>query len=309
MDYETIANFFLTPGDTAIAVPTIPSSPARRLRDSVEVIATIGWWSREAADGFMSLGHGFFDGYVWGRAAALGPDVAPSVVVSAFGAFSAALLKPVYEQARTVSSSDAILRARSAGASAGLRAAAKGVDEELIVTLGNKLLESLAVADPGFRPLFGALQAQPIPEDPYGRLWRAAELFREHRGDSHLAACTVHHLGPAEMNVLTEVWLGYPVGEYSKTRGFSEDELRHAVAGLRSRGWLDDFDAFTDEGRAARDRIEALTDESQAALVASLGGAEGVAGVDTLVAQAEVVSAAVIAHRAAPADPRKRYAG
>ncbi len=306
MDYETIATFFLTPGDTPIAVPAIPSSPARRLRDSVEVIATIGWWSREAADGFISLGHGFFDGYVWGRASALGPNVAPSVVVSAFGAFSAALLAPVYEQARTVSSVDEILAARFTGASAGLRAATKAVDGGLIDALGSSMLESLATIDPGFRPLFAALQAQPIPEDPHGRLWRAAELFREHRGDSHLAACTVHNVGRAEMNVLTEVWLGYPVGEYSKTRGFSEDELRGAVASLQSRNWFDDHDALTAEGRAARDRIEAFTDESQRALVASFGGAEAV---DALVAQAQVVSDSVMAHRAAPADPRKRLAG
>ena len=76
-------------------------TPARALRDAVEPIATIGWWSRSAADRMGALGHDFFDGYVWGRAAALGADVAPVVVVAAFGAFEPTLLTAVLQQGRS----------------------------------------------------------------------------------------------------------------------------------------------------------------------------------------------------------------
>ncbi len=306
MDYDAIATHFLIPGETAISLPDVHPSPARTVRDAVEAIATIGWWSREAADGFTKLGHGFFDGYVWGRAAALGPDVSPAVVVAAFGAFNGQLLGPVYEKAKSISSSEAILQARSEGASLGLRIATAGVDEATISNLGDRLLNAASATVPGSRPLFAALQALPVPPDPYGKLWRGAELFREHRGDGHLAACAVSGLDVVEMNVLTEVWLGYNVGEYSSSRGFGKDDIAGAVVRLGSRGLLDGSGSINAEGRAERDRIEVLTDQSQSALMDRLGDAEEIR---TIVDQASLVSAAILEHRAAPADPRKRYAG
>ena len=108
------------------------------------------------------------------------------------------------------------------------------------------------------------------------------------------------------MNVLTEVWLGYPVGEYSSTRGFSGDDLKAAVATLRSRGWLDDSSALTTKGRTAREVIESMTDQSQDELVRLLGTPEDV---ERIIHDAEQVTRAILDHRAAPADPRKRYAG
>ncbi len=306
MDYDAIATYFLTPTGDPVHLPDVPTTPARRLRDSLEAIATVGWWSREAAAGATALGHGFFDGYVWGRAAALGADVAPAVVVSAFGAFNSALLAPVYSQAKTVSSAEAVLAARQSGAAGGLRAATKDVATDLVSSLAEMLLPAMLATSAGSRPLFAALQSLPVPDDPYGRLWRAAELFREHRGDGHLAACSVQGLGVAEMNVLTEVWLGYPVGEYSSTRGFSGDDLKAAVATLRSRGWLDDSSALTTKGRTARELIESMTDQSQDELVRLLGTAEDV---ERIIDDAEQVTRAILDHRAAPADPRKRYAG
>ena len=299
-----IAGIFLTPtGNEAAAV--VPStSPARRLRDAVEPIATIGWWSRAAADAALALGHDFFDGYVWGRAAALGADVATPVVVSAFGVFNGALLGPVYEHGRSVSSRPAVLASRSSGAAAGLRDATSGIDENMISTVGASLLAALSTLEPGPRHLFGALQALPVPDDPYGRLWRAAELVREHRGDTHLAACAAAGLDMAEMNVLTEVWLGYPVGEYSSTRGFDPASLASAVESLAGRGWMTDGGVLTSAGRAARDAVESATDVGQARLVEAIG-----AGLDDVVAVLGHISDAVLEARAAPADPRKRAAG
>lgn len=308
MDYDAIAAIFLTPTGPTIAAPIVPQTAARRLRDSVEAIATIGWWSRSAADAVTALGHGFFDGYVWGRAAALGADVAPSVVVSAFGVFNANLLAPVYVHARTISSHDAILAARESGAASGLRLATGEVSVETITTCADQLLTALAALEPGPRHLFGALQALAVPTDPHGRLWRAAELVREHRGDSHLSACVAAGLDMVEMNVLTEIWLGYPVGAYSATRGFDEAQLAAAVARLAARGWMIDG-ALSDAGRAARNDIEAATDVGQHQLISALRDGFDEQKFDELCAQLETISAAIIANHVAPADPRKRAAG
>lgn len=304
MDYDVIAGIFLTPTGAEPPAVVPSSSPARRLRDAVEPIATIGWWSRAAADAALALGHDFFDGYVWGRAAALGADVAPSVVVSAFGVFNGALLGPVYEHGRSLSSRTDVLASRASGATAGLRHATSGIDESTIAGVGAALLAAVSTIEPGPRHLFGALQALPVPTDPHGRLWRAAELVREHRGDTHLAACAVAGLDMAEMNVLTEVWLGYPVGEYSSTRGFDAGALAFAVERLTDRGWMFDGGALTSAGRTARDSIESATDLGQARLIEAVG-----AGLDDLVVTLSRISAAVLEAQAAPADPRKRAAG
>lgn len=303
MTYDDIAAHFLVPKGTEKVPSAVPSSPARRLRDSIEAIATIGWWSRAAAEGSTSLGHGFFDGYAWGRAASLGESVAPSVVVSAFGVFSPALLIPTYEHGRTVSSRAQILTARATGAAQGLKAATPNVPLSDIESVGTTLLAAVQRIEAGPRFLFGALQALDAPDDPYGRLWRAAELVREHRGDTHLAAMATAGLSMCEMNVFTEVWLEYPVGEYSTSRGFTPEEIHAAAARLESRGWMVSGE-LTDQGREVRDQLEDLTDCGEQQLVSALG-----ADLEPVIRAAHAISDAVVASKQAPADPRKRAAG
>lgn len=302
MDYDAIAAHFLT--YSPAPSPRLPTSPARRLRDAVEAIATVGWWSRSAAESANELGHDFFDAYVWGRAASLGTDVAASVVVSAFGVFEPQLLTASYETGRSVSSRDAVLAARATGASAGLASATAGVDVHVVKEFSSRLFTAMESLDVAARPLFGALRALATPFDPHGRAWRAAELVREHRGDGHLAACIAAGLDPVQMNVMTEVWLEYPVGEYSATRGFSKERIAVAVSELQARGWMAADSTLTEAGRAAREAIEEATDESQRCLVEACGD-----DIETIITLGTTISDAVIIAHAAPADPRKRAAG
>jgi hypothetical protein len=301
--YDDIAAMFLVPNGTEGPNPEVQRTPARRLRDAGEAVATIGWWSRSAAEALTALGHGFFDGYVWGRSAALGSDASPPVVVSAFGVFHAPFLAGVYGFAKTVSSAEQVLSARATGAATGLRLATSDVDVALVRELADRLVGPLSSLEPGPRPLFAALQSLPWPEDPHGRLWRATELVREHRGDGHLAACIGAGLDMAEMNVLTELWLGYPAGAYSATRGFDPQAIADAVSRLAERGWVANGE-ISAIGRAAREDIERVTDVSQDRLIRALG-----TKLDEVIADLAVVSDAVIRSQAAPADPRKRAAG
>jgi hypothetical protein len=305
MDYDAIAAHFLAPSSQPIPEPKLPNTPARRLRDSLEAIATVGWWSRAAADGITGLGHGFFDGYLWGRAASLGADVAPSVVVGAFGVFEPGMVTATLQHGRSVSSQSAILAARDQGAADGLAACLNDAATAALPAISEPLLDAMQSLDTTARPLFAGLRSLPLPESATGRAWRAAEMVREHRGDGHLAACVAAGLDAIEMNVLTELWLGYAVGDYSATRGFSPDALKDAVARLATRGWVDaGGSTITSEGRAAREALEQATDQSQAHLLAALGDQ-----LDGVVSAAEVVSAAVLRAQAAPSDPRKRAAG
>ncbi|MEO6122635.1 MAG: hypothetical protein ABIR32_02920, partial [Ilumatobacteraceae bacterium] len=120
----------------------------------------------------------------------------------------------------------------------------------------------------------------------------------------HVAAFVAAGLDIGEINVLTEVWLGYPIGEYSGTRAISPEQTMAATASLRARGWFDDDNALTSTGQAARDEIEHATDVSQAALITALGD-----DLDVVIELGQTISTSVLAAHAAPADPRKRAAG
>src|SRR6056297_1069697 len=82
MQWSDVVAAHLTPSGPIAPAPPVPRSTARRLRDAVEPIATIGWWARAAGDEFELLGLDFFGGYVWGlrgrgegRGAGRGPAV------------------------------------------------------------------------------------------------------------------------------------------------------------------------------------------------------------------------------------------
>ena len=297
--YDDIAAVFMAPLDPEPATPSVPDTPARRLRDALESIATQGWWSRPPNDRMAQLGLGFFDGYVWGRAASMGEPAAP-VVVAAFGAFEPGLLTAVYEHGRATAARDDVLAARELGAVEQLATLVTPQEADAIAA---PLLVALADLDGSGRPLFAALRALPIPDDPAGRLWRAAELVREHRGDGHVAACVASGLDVVAVNVLTELWLGWSPGEYSATRGFAPDAVDAALARLDARGLVADR-AVTPAGRQARETLELVTDASQDALVAALGD-----DLDRVVAAGGEIGARLLAAGSVPTDPRKRAAG
>jgi hypothetical protein len=136
-----------------------------------------------------------------------------------------------------------------------------------------------------------------------GRLWRACELIREHRGDSHIAASIARGLDPVEMNVLTEVWVGMPLGSYSASRAWTAEQLEAAADRLRAAGLLDG-DALTEVGRRERDALEAQTDAMEASIVDALGD-----HLDADVALLDDWSARCVAAGAFPPDVYKRAAG
>lgn len=244
------------------------------------------------------LGLDFFQGYVWGRAAALGEPTA-AIVVATFGVFEPTVIGGVYDAGRSIASRHDVLGAREGGATESMHQ----LTDSRIGEIADELLAAVGDLDVTARPLFAGLRSLPTPTEPGGRLWRAAELVREHRGDGHLAACVAAGLATLDMNVLTEVWLGYPVGEYSKTRGYSHEAIEASATGLRDRGWLE-ASGLTPEGLALRQRIEAATDVSQAVLVDRLGGR-----LDAITTLADQWSSQLVTAGSFPADGRKRAAG
>ena len=120
------------------------------------------------------------------------------------------------------------------------------------------------------RALYSGLLSLGLPDDAMGAFWRAADLVREHRGDSHIAAWIDADLDACEIGVLTDPWRGQPLKSWVRSRGWTEDELDAACDRLRSRGLLDG-DELTDAGRGLREGIDDATDRMEGRLVAALG--------------------------------------
>ena len=99
----------------------------------------------------------------------------------------------------------------------------------------------------------------PHPTEPVARLWHAATLLREHRGDGHIAALVTESIGGTEAHVLHALWEGMPAEKFGRIHHLPAAQLTAVIDGMRSRG-LVDAAGLTDKGRETKARIEDLTD-------------------------------------------------
>ena len=304
MDYQAALDVFFAAPPAGVVTPTpvTDASPARRLRDALEPLAMHAVWSAGTNAALAEHGYNFLTGYLTGRAAALG-EVPSSVVAAVFAVFEPGLVDALWTEGRALLPLTELIAVRNRATTASLRAALAGSDEGEVAAVADALERAVATVDGAGRVLFSALRAQPRLDDPYARLWRAADLVREHRGDGHVAASVAAGLDPVRMGILMEVWLGYPVGEYSGTRAWPADAQATGVARLEADGLLADG-AVTAAGRAARDAIETATDRSQDTLLAELG-----ADLPRVTSALADWSERCVEARAFPPDIRKRAAG
>ena len=301
MDYtDAVAAFFSPrPDGTVLPEAVAKASPARRLRDACEPIAMHAVWSPGTNERLAKDGFNFLTAYVGGRAASLGRPVGP-VVASAFAWFEPSLVAALYDAAAGLLSQEELVAVRDEATTASLRGALDGDDPTEVADL---LAGAAEGADGTGRLFFNALLGRSRPVDPVHRLWWACELVREHRGDSHIAAAAASGVGPVEMNILTELWLGMPLLSYTASRGWAPEAMAAGVAALERRGWLS-HDALTAAGRAARQGIEDLTDAQEQRIVGALGD-----HIDEICQQLQVWGDRCVAAGAFPADILKRAAG
>jgi hypothetical protein len=268
MDYADAVATFSSPRPASTPLPEVVrgGGPARRLRDACEPLAMHALWNRHTNERLAALGLDFLTSYVGGRAASLG-EPSPPVVVATFAWFEPNLLAGLYEAAQAAVPRERLLAARDAATAASLAEVLAGDNPTEVADL---LADAAEGADGTGRPLFSGLRGRGRPGDPFQRLWWACDLVREHRGDSHVAVANAAGLGPVEMNVLTECWLGMPLLSYTATRGWPAAAMQRAIGQLESRGWVRDGD-LTGAGSAARRHIELRTDDQEQPIVAALG--------------------------------------
>ncbi|MGQ0576231.1 MAG: SCO6745 family protein [Pseudonocardia sp.] len=305
MDYDEAIAVFFAPAPEGVATPAAVTgaSPSRRLRDALEPLSMHGVWAPRVNRALAEHGYDFFTAYVRGRGAPLG-EVPSSVVAATFAVFEPGVVDALWTAGQGLLPLPELIALRDRETTASLRELLSPVaDEDEVGRLATTLEGVVDGLDGTGRVLFSALRSQPRLPDPYARAWRAADLIREHRGDSHIAACVAAGLDPVRMGILMEVWLGYPVGEYSGTRAWPQEAADAGLARLEADG-LVASGAITAEGRRVRDAIEAATDLAQQGVVDALG-----LELDTVAKQLDVLSQRCVETGTFPPDVRKRAAG
>ena len=304
MHYDEVKTAFFDPATASAAQPTIvgDAGPARRLRDAFEPVAMHAVWSPLVHQRMAERGLDFFGAYVWGRACVLG-EPCGAVVASAFAAFEPGMIAGIYDAARATMGRDDAHRITFSATAESLRSVLGADDAAAVDSVGGRLADVVDGLDRTGRPLFAGVASLDWPDDPYGRLFQACLALREHRGDAHVAAYLGAGFDPVEMNVLTELWLGYPLGEYSGSRAWPDETTAAALAGMRGRGLLDG-EHITAAGRAARDAIEDTTDAMENAVIEALAD-----DLDSIVDQLMIWSQRCVDAATFPPDPRKRAAG
>ncbi len=299
MDYAEARATFFRPRTGAAPTPE-PATPARALRDAIEPIAAVSFWSKHVHDAYAARGLDFLHGYVWGRASAMG-EPRGSVVAAAFGVFEPTLIATLYDAARAAVPLADIRAATEEGAAATLEQVLGRPDG--LVEVVKKLRHGLDAADDTARPLFAGLSGLSWPQTPMAKLWHATTMLRELRGDGHLAAMVAAGVTGLEANILTELRIGFEPLAYTSTRGWPIEAMEAATDALTARGLVADG-ALTGKGAALRDEIEAVTDRMMAPVVDALGDA-----LPSLVTTLDGWAAQLVEAGWFPPDPYKRAAG
>ena len=254
----------------------------RRLRNAVEPVAAGVYFAPEALAEYEALG---FDGspavdkdgvarpelksYFTSRGASMG-QVPGEVVATAFGCFNPAVAVAAVTAGWQIVGREAILAARERGSVAMVqRVLGDRPDGLERVT---DLLGRGAEAAPWVgRPIFSGLRSLGIPDSPMGAMWRAADLLREHRGDSHVITWSVGGVDAVEILLLTEQWWGLPARSYAPTRGWQPADMDAGFQRLHRRGLMTHDEQITEAGREFREEIEVRTDEMERPIVEALG--------------------------------------
>ena len=241
---------------------------ARKLRDLVEVVAASVYFLPEAHAAYKELGlPEFLPPYFASRGACMG-QVPGEVVTAAFGVFNPVTVIPAVDEAWSKTDRDTILAAREKGAVDGLTRLLGPAPDGLARATEVLTRAGLEATGEG-RGLYSGLLSLGFPGTPMGDFWRAADLVREHRGDSHIIAWVSHGLDPIQANLSTELWWHLPLRSYVRTRGWSEQQIDAAVDDLRDRGLMDG-DEFTEQGEELRAAIELCTDLQERSIVKTL---------------------------------------
>ena len=242
------------------------SRQSRRAWGALETLHVIGYFAEETTAEYVALGLHDRLAYFPSRAAAMGA-VGPRLTEATFYVFAPWLHDAALPAAWDTVSPERMVQARRDGMTKALERILGAPDVAEPLALARRLCEGLT--SPG-RPLYAAHAQLEWPEDDLLALWHAATLVREHRGDGHVAVLTSQGVDPVEATLLDGTWSGKE--KFLKVDpGLERRRVRCGCRRLRDRGWVDEEGGLTDDGKVARDGLEAATDAAALAPWEALG--------------------------------------
>src|SRR3954453_845703 len=265
---------------------------ARRMFELVEPIGAIPYSADEPNEAMFALGFtNYWDTYFAGRAAPLGTSVPAEVVHALFYNFAPGEVARHIPSVWSTTTPQAAIAARQQGCVTALRRILGNLVGTPAFARAVELLMAAAFSAPlEGRPMYAALRTLPVPEEPVARLFHAASLLREHRGDGHISALMAEGIGGLEAHVLVALDLGVPTEKFGRTHPLPVPQLSALVDTMKARGLVADDGGFTRAGRETKQRIEALTDDLAVAPYLILDAAE----VDELTAALKPLAAALV---------------
>ncbi|MEV6645971.1 MarR family transcriptional regulator [Amycolatopsis sp. NPDC051371] len=268
-----------------------PEPVARRMYDLVEPLGLVPYFADESDEALMALGlRNPWDVYFAGRAAPFGRAVPAEVVHAVFYNFAPGEVARHIPRVWDLTTPEAALAARERGCVAGMRRIlGELADDPGVARAGDLLLKAATSAPVEGRAVYAALRALPAPHEPVARLWHAATLLREHRGDGHTVALLAEGVGGTEAHVLHALSVGMPAKDFGRVWHLPAAQLNAVIDGMRARGLVGTDGWLTAAGRATKERVEALTDRLAEAPYNALSPGD----LDRLVADLEPISAAL----------------
>jgi hypothetical protein len=237
----------------------------------VEPIGLLPYTADDPNESMFALGFtDYWDTYFAGRAAPLG--VVPAQVVDAlFYSFAPGEVARHIPAVWRTTTPEAAIAARQTGCANALRRIlGEQVDTPGFARVTELLLGAATSAPVHGRPMYAALRALPTPDDGVVRLFHAASLLREHRGDGHIAALVVAGIGGLEAHALHALDSGTPPQRFGRLHHLPAQQIAAVVDGLQVRGLIGADGQLSDQGRAVKRRVEALTDDLAAVAYACL---------------------------------------
>jgi hypothetical protein len=237
-------------------------SIARRMFELVEPIGALPYSTHEPNEAMFALGFtNYWDTYFAGRAAPLGRTTAEVVDALFYNFAPGEVARHIPLVWRTTTPEAAIAARRLGCGNALRRILGDRVDSPAFARAGDLLLKAATSAPPDGRPMYAALSALPVPDDAVGRLFHAASLLREHRGDGHIVALRVEGVGGLEAHVLLALEMGMAAEKFGRIHHLPAAQLAALLDGMRRRNLIGDDGWLSASGRVVKQRVEALTDD------------------------------------------------
>jgi hypothetical protein len=235
---------------------------ARRMFELVEPIGVLPYAADDPNEAMFALGFAdYWDTYFAGRAAPLG--LTPAEVVDAlFYNFAPGEVARHIPKVWETTTPEAAIAARRAGCATALRRILGDQVDAPAFARATELLTTAATSAPAEgRPMYAALLALPVPDDVAARMFHAASLLREHRGDGHIVALMAEGIGGLEAHALFALAMDLPAERFGRIWHLPPAQIAAIVDGLRERGLVGDDGWLSEQGRAVHERVEARTDD------------------------------------------------